>query len=154
MIALTFNLDEQEAERKVEQAISSGAAFEKMKEWISAQGGDISYLEDLSRFPQCQYQYEVKVLEDGFISAIDAEKIGLCSVALGAGRATKTDTIDYSAGLLLHKNLGDAVAKDETVCTLYSNRPNFDSCKQLVLQAIKVSAEPMETKPLIFGKVL
>lgn len=154
MIALTFNLDEQEAERKVEQAISSGAAFEKMKEWISAQGGDISYLEDLSRFPQCQYQYEVKVLEDGFISAIDAEKIGLCSVALGAGRATKTDTIDHSAGLLLHKNLGDAVAKDETVCTLYSNRPNFDLCKQLVLQAIKVSAEPVETKPLIFGKIL
>ena len=66
MIALTFNLDEQEAERKVEQAISSGAAFAKMKEWISAQGGDISYLEDLSRFPRCQYQYEVKALEDGF----------------------------------------------------------------------------------------
>ena len=82
---------------------------------------------------------------------MDAESIGIASVVLGAGRETKDDTIDMSAGIVLNKKTGDKVAKGDTLATLYTcNKKSFDASKNKFLSAIKLSEAPIKDEPLIF----
>jgi pyrimidine-nucleoside phosphorylase len=122
MVALVFDLPEAEATARVEEALTSGAAYEKMKEWIAAQGGDVRYIEDDTLFPTARYRREVTSPVAGYLTAMDAEAIGGVGVLLGAGRAAKEDAIDHSAGILIAKKVGDRVEKGEVLCTLLTNR--------------------------------
>ena len=90
----------EEATKQAEEAITSGKAFEQMKRWIAAQGGDARVLDDVSLLPQAAVQYEL-ALQAGYIHHMDAQKIGESSAILGAGRKTKDDTIDFAAGIVL-----------------------------------------------------
>ncbi len=122
MLELALNVSCNEAEKMVVDSIESGAAFAKMKEWITAQGGDCRYLDDTSLFPKANFTHEVKSTQSGYISVVNAEKIGLASVTLGAGRAKKDDIIDYSAGIIINKKLGDYVRDGEVIFTLFTNK--------------------------------
>ena len=154
MIRLAFDIDIAEAEKRVEAAIESGAAFKKMKEWISAQGGDISYIDDTSRFPKSQYSAEVISESDGFINYMDAESLGIISAQLGAGRVSKDDTIDHTAGILIAKKIGDKVQKGDVLATLYSNnKAAFDGAKAQYLNAVKIGEKAQE-KPLIYKVIV
>ena len=121
IVSLTFGWSLEEAASRVREAIDSGMAFEKMRSWIAAQGGDVAYIDDPTRFPAAPCTREVLAPREGYIVAMDAERIGLAAVLLGAGRLTKEDTIDYRAGIILHKTRGDQVCKGECLCTLYSS---------------------------------
>ena len=107
-----------EALKRAEEAIESGAAFKKMCEWIAAQGGNISVLENTALLPQARYTKTLTSDTDGYITAINAEEIGLTAVTIGAGRTVKEDTIDPSAGIIFKKNVGDRVKKGEAIATL------------------------------------
>ncbi len=125
IVHLALGISPEEARERAQAAIKDGSAYAKFVEWIGAQGGDASLAKSPEAFPRARYVYEIKAPCDGFVARTDAEKIGLASVALGAGRATKDSAIDYSAGIILEKKTGDAVACGEVVARLYANDEGF-----------------------------
>ena len=125
IVHLALGITPEEARARAEAAIKDGSAYAKFIEWIGAQGGDASFAKDPEMFPKAKYVYEIKAPCDAFIVRTDAEKIGLSSVALGAGRATKDSAIDYAAGIILEKKTGDAVKCGEVIARLYANDESF-----------------------------
>ena len=112
-----------EAREKLKTALNSGAALEKLREMVRAQGGDASYMDVKKIDELCKVKQHIPVYLDdaGEIESMDAAKIGLAAQLLGAGRARKEDAIDHAVGLVMHKRLGDMVNPNEPVCTLYVN---------------------------------
>ena len=90
MAHLSLGTDLRTARSRAEEALAGGAALAKFKEWISAQGGDVSYIDEPEKFDTARCITELKATEDGYITAMDTERIGLASVALGAGRAANS----------------------------------------------------------------
>lgn len=119
-----------EARAMLKEAIDSGKAIAKFKEFLQNQGGDASIVDDTTKLPQAKYQIELPALKSGYVSRIIANEIGVASMMLGAGRATKEDTIDLAVGLVLHKKVGDKVTEGESLLTIHSNRTNIDEIKQ------------------------
>lgn len=151
LASMVFQISHEEAVQRAEEALVSGAAFQKMVEWIGRQGGDVRYLKDTTLFPKCSCVYEVKATESGYIQSMDAEQIGLCSVLLGAGRATKDESIDPAAGIILNKKIGAPVNKGDVLCTLYTNREAvIPTAEQQYIQAVRIGAEAPEEEPLIY----
>jgi len=144
----------EESVEKLKNLITSGAAFEKFKTFVAAQGGDIASIDNMDLLPQAKYKEAYTSNADGFISELNALDVGLASVKLGAGRATKESAIDYGAGILLKKKIGDFVKKGETLAILYSNDQNhFAKAIELMDQAYKVSDSVSDKRPLILGTV-
>ncbi len=121
MLTLVHGWTPQQAVAEVERAISDGTAYDTMRRWIAAQGGDVRCVEDPSCLPQSAYKCEVAAPCDGYIRCMDAEGIGYTALLLGGGRMTKEDTIDHAAGIRLHRTVGDRVKRGESLCTLYTN---------------------------------
>lgn len=114
------NVSHSQGKRMAKKALSSGQAFEKFKEMVQAQGGDIRYVEHPEFFERDAFEGEVFAAEDGFLSGMDTEKIGVAAGLLGAGRETKDSVIDMSAGIYLKKKIGDTVKKDEPIAICYA----------------------------------
>ena len=125
--------------------INNGKAFEKFKQFVVAQHGDISYINHPDKFPIAKNIVEVKALTNGYVSRINALEIGLGSMHLGGGREKIDDKIDMSAGIVLNKKIGDSVKKDEVLCKLYTNHQEYDEIYESVLKAFKISVK----KPII-----
>lgn len=137
-----------------EQAIEDGSAFESFCAMVRAQGGDDSVLRDYFKFAQAPYRHEVLAEADGFITKMDAERVGLTSVVLGAGRETKASRIDSSAGLVLHKKYGDAVQRGESLATLCTSRENaLGEAEHIYREAVKVGSVQPGKRPLIYARV-
>ncbi len=139
----------EEGRRFVEEKIKDGSAFAKLKEMVEAQGGDSSYLDDVSKFPTTKYQVDIVSSFEGYVERIDALKIGETAMHLGAGRATKESSIDLAAGLLLHKKIGDLVKKGEALLTLYTNLEDFEEAKKLAKEAFSFSEKPIKKRKII-----
>lgn len=114
------NVSHSQGKRMAKKALSSGQAFEKFKEMVQAQGGDIRYVEHPEFFERDAFEGEVLAAEDGFLSGMDTEKIGVAAGLLGAGRETKDSVIDMSAGIYLKKKIGDTVKKGEAIAICYA----------------------------------
>lgn len=114
------NVSHSQGKRMAKKALSSGQAFEKFKEMVRAQGGDIRYVEHPEFFERDAFEGEVLATEDGFLSGMDTEKIGVAAGLLGAGRETKDSVIDMSAGIYLKKKIGDTVKKGEPIAICYA----------------------------------
>lgn len=122
MLVAGEKADTQEQARKmVEEAIASGAAFEKFKAMVRNQGGDVSYVEEPQKFEEAQLRLEGTAPKDGMVASIDAEEIGKSSLLLGAGRRKTDDAIDFAVGLLIHKKVGDTVKKGDSLFTVFAN---------------------------------
>ena len=133
------------------QAVESGRAFEKLKEIVSAQGGDVSYLDDTSKLERSRYCFEVLSECEGYISSINCEAVGHVSNMLGAGRQKKEDTIDHSAGIELCKKTGSHVNKGEVLARLYTNnKEKLEASQEKYLSAIVFSDKQPECEPLIY----
>ena len=124
MTALCKDISTDEAKALVLDSLDSGRAYEKMKEWISYQGGDVSYIENTDLFSKSEFSHPVTAKSDGYLYRINALEIGNAACILGAGRASKDDLIDHSAGIILNRQIGDYVRCGETICTLYTNDPS------------------------------
>lgn len=114
------NVSHSQGKRMAKKALLSGQAFEKFKEMVQAQGGDIRYVEHPEFFERDAFEGEVLAAEDGFLSGMDTEKIGVAAGLLGAGRETKDSVIDMSAGIYLEKKIGDTVKKGEPIAICYA----------------------------------
>ncbi len=155
IVSLALGTDIVSARHKAETALSSGAAYEKFKEFISAQSGDISQIENTDKLPKANTVYEVLCPESGYITKMQAETIGSASVILGAGRFTKEDSIDYSAGIILHKKTGDKVEKGEVIAELHTNdNDRLEDAEKLFLSALSFSDKEPEKLPLIYKVII
>lgn len=154
MLSLSKNMPIDSARRKVEEVICSGRAYEKFLQWISAQGGDISYIEE-NRLPVGRFSREVISPADGYLTALDAEKVGYSACILGAGRLTKDDTPDLSAGIVLQKQRGEFVKKGESLAVLYtSDESRLDNAEaQFLSGAVILPDQAIEQHPLIYKAV-
>lgn len=153
MIALAQNITEQDGLKKAKIALDSGMALLKMREWISAQGGDTDCIDDTSNFETADYCMEIKADTAGFISAMDCEKIGIAAAILGAGRLKKDDKIDLTAGIKLAVKTGDYVSFGESLATLYGNdKDKLKSAAEIYRSSVKIGAAPKK-EPLIYKTV-
>ena len=143
-----------EAVETLKQLIDSGAAFNKFKELVKAQGGDTSVVDNTNLLPDTQFSEIYKSKSEGYISELNALDIGLASVKLGAGRETKASVIDFGAGIVLNKKIGDYVKKDEALAILYSNNSaNFTKAEEFMDKAYTFSEKKPSHKPLILKTV-
>ena len=142
----------EEAREMLLEVIHNGKALEKFKTFLANQGGDASVVDDLSKLPQAKYEIEVPAKQSGVVSKIVADEIGVASMLLGAGRATKEDTIDLAVGLMLRKKVGDKVEAGESLVTIYANRDNVDDVIEKIYQNIEVSDSA--TAPKLIHKVI
>ena len=110
-----------EGRRMAEEALASGKALDVFRKFVTMQGGDASCIDDYSVFKQPLYQGEVKASAGGYVAGIKADSIGLASQHLGAGRKTKEDAIDLSAGILLLKKVGDTIENGEPAAICFSD---------------------------------
>ena len=151
LISMVLDIPMDDALARVKDAIDSGAALKKMRAWIEAQGGDVRYIDDPSLFPVSKIEYKVLSPKAGYIEAMDAEAIGLASVMLGAGREKKEDPIDYAAGIVLCKKVGDYVQAGEPLCLFYTDRENaLKSAEAKYLSSLTFGEEKPEEKPLVY----
>lgn len=154
MVRLSLGREALEARRMCEDAIASGKALEKLVEWIGEQGGDADYARDSSKFPTAPLVREVKAPVSGYIGAMDTERIGLASVTLGAGRVTKDDSIDFTAGIIIEKKTADSVECGEVIARLYSSsEKRLDEGERDYLSAITFSVEKPEELPLLHNVI-
>lgn len=134
----------EEARALLKEKLHNGEALEKFKEFIAAQHGNPEVVNDYSLMPQAKDKKEVYAEESGYVAEIDADAIGVAAMSLGAGRATKESEIDLAAGLMLHKKVGEKVAKGDLLVTLYANDKDFSEAESLVHQAYKFSSTSVE----------
>ena len=111
----------QEGEQKAARALRDSSALQKFREFVAAQGGDPDITEDPGLLPSAEISEDLKAWCDGYIAGMDTMRIGLASQHTGAGRETKEEDIDLSAGLYLHRNTGEYVRKGDVICTVYGN---------------------------------
>jgi len=143
-----------EARKALVENIKNGKAFEKFKEFVKAQGGDVEYIDHPEKFPVSKNLIEIKSEEEGYIKTIDALAIGLGSCHLGGGRLKLTDVIDMSAGIILNKKVGDFVKKGELLCTLHTNKDNVDNIIKSVKEAFIFQAEPIKESELFKSRLI
>lgn len=113
--------DKNEARQMLMETIESGKALNKLKEFVAAQGGDISPIDDTSLFPHAKYVIPVESDRDGVVCKIHSQNIGIIAMELGAGRATKESTIDLAVGLVLNKKRGEKVSKGDVIAYIHAN---------------------------------
>lgn len=138
----------------VNEVINNGKAYSKFKEMISSQGGDLSSFDNFDTLEKDDIYYEVVSEKEGYISSMDAEKLGKASMILGVGRLKKEDSIDYKAGIILSKKIGDKVEKGDVLAVLYSSE--IEKCKcaeKIIKEAVVLSAAKAKAAPLIHAKV-
>ena len=140
----------EQAETMLMQAVESGAALKKLSEMVEAQGGCAGDVYDTSRLPEAPVKYELKALESGYVKCIDAEGVGLVSMHLGGGRATKESDIDLSVGVVLNKKLGDRVESGETLAIIHA--ASLESAQQqaeALRACLSLSDEPVRLPAFI-----
>lgn len=153
MLVLAGHSPNQESGYKVvEQKLKSKAGLEKFRELISWQGGDPRVVGDLSLLPQASYQTEVRSRQSGYVSSIDALKIGSIAMQLGAGRKTKNSSIDLGVGIELKAKVGGYVERDQPLAVIHSNQP-LQQEPQLVLNAFSISQARPQQRSLIWAKI-
>ena len=143
-----------EAEKLLKNIIENGLALKKFKEFVMAQGGDPSFIDNTNLMPSAKYIYEVKSDREGFVEKIIADEIGIASLMLGAGRETKDSKIDLGVGIVLNKKVGDPVSKGEVLAKIYANAEDkIAPCNEKVINSFIISDKAIKNKKLIYGVV-
>ena len=133
----------EEARQRLHQTIIDGQALKKLEEFVIAQKGDAKAIEDPSLFPKASIVMEILAEESGFVEKIETDEIGMVSLILGGGRETKESVIDLSVGVVLHRKIGDAVKKGESIATMYGNDlKKMEEAKTRFLAAYTFSKTP------------
>lgn len=136
------------------EGIRSGAALEKLRQMVRAQGGDATLVDHPERLPGASLQAELRAEQDGWVVGLDALEIGHSAMLLGAGRETKDSDIDLGAGIRLHAKIGAAVQKGSLLATLYANDPQkLANGLASIACAFVIQNEKIQAPALILGKV-
>ena len=140
MVSLGLNTSYEDALKMVKDSLSSGRAYQKFLELVKSQGGN------LDNFDNFDNQYEIKSLTSGYLTNIDAYKLGVLSMRLGAGRENKEDTIDYEAGIVINKNINDYVNSGDVLMTIYTKK-EIDSIDNTIFT---ISTSRTRNKDLVY----
>jgi pyrimidine-nucleoside phosphorylase len=140
----------EEGVKLITEKIESKEGLDKLAAMVEAQGGDKEYIYHPELFPVSKNIVEVRSSRDGFVSEINALEIGEAAMKLGAGRATKEDVIDPTAGIILAKKVGDKVAKGDLLCTVYTNCKEFDDVLKEIEESFKLSEKEVTTHSIIY----
>lgn len=136
------------------QAINSGSALNKLAEMVKAQGGNEQFILNPENFEEAKIKKPVLSDREGYISNMDTELLGIASSVLGAGRETKDDVIDFSAGIILEKKYGDYVKKGDVLAYMFtSDEEKIPNAQAKILQALQFENDEQKLKPLILAMV-
>ena len=160
-IALAANMlclggigDVESCKKLAEEKIRSGEALEKFRDMVEAQGGNGQSVYDYSHFEKPKFALEVRATQSGYISSINSEEIGMAALMTGAGRRSKTDIIDSTAGIILHKHVGDSVEAHESLMTLYSSSvEDLSEAAERASGAVDYSETEPEIRPIVIETV-
>ena len=142
----------EENKQKMLQNIENGQAYKKLIEMVQNQGGDISYLEDTTKFEKSKYISAVVTEKTGYVQEINAEEIGKLSCYLGAGRINKEDEILKNVGIILNKKVGDKVEEQEFLAYICADDENkLREAERKILEIYKIEDKEVEKKPIILG---
>ena len=140
MVSLGLKITYEEAKERVLNNLDNGEAYNKFVELVTKQHGDINNL------PKATGKYEIKSMTKGYLIDIDAYKLGILSMNLGAGRKNKEDKIDYSAGIIVKKNINDYINEGDVIMTLYTNK----EITEIDNTIFKISDKKIEDNKLIY----
>ena len=136
--------------KKIMEVIKNGKAYEKFKELIIRQGGDISYIEDVNKFEKAPVIMPVVSDEDGFVEELDAGKVGKAGLELGLGRKCIEDQIDYRVGIIFAKKIGNKVKKgDVLACVHAADTKSAEICAEKIKDAYKFGSKKIRKKNII-----
>ena len=142
--------DFEAAKAQCEKAIESGAALAKFKEFVEAQGGDGSYIDDVNKFRLAANCVPIVCEEDGYLAACNTSEVGMVNLILGGGRATKDSTINLGVGLDIRKHLGDVVRKGDVLAYMYIDDMGvFEEAKKRLLGAYTVEQRQIKPEKLV-----
>ena len=137
------------------EIIASGKAFERFRQMVELQGGDIGVIDDPSLLPSANCRVDVRSATAGFVSSIACEDIGTACVILGGGREKKEDTVDPAVGIVVHKKIGDRVAEGEALCTIHCHsEASAERARKMIAQSYQISASPPAHRPSLIHRVI
>ena len=154
MLRLAGHGNEDECKQKVLGAIENGSALNTFIKMVKAQGGNEEWIQTPELFPSAKFSRKVKANKSGYIERVDTEGYGISALILGAGRNTKEDEIDYSAGIILSKKTGDYVKEGDTIATLYtSDVQKLDASERKFIESTFITEQKPILRPLVLDKV-
>lgn len=154
MLMLAGIGDREKCAELVDEAVKGGEALRRFEMMVKSQGGDVSYIENTSKFEKASFSREVYAPADGYITHMDSENIGLTAVLLGAGREKKEDNIDPAAGIVISAKTGDFVKRGELLATLFSNdKSRLDGAETRYLSSVSIGAQKPAAQPMILDYI-
>jgi len=143
-----------EGMERCKEVVKNGKAYEKFLQLVRRQGGDVSFIEHLEKYPRSKYSGEIKSSHSGFVTGIDSLELGLTGIELGAGRTKVDDVIDPKAGIMLTKKVGDAVSAGDTLAIFYTDNKNIvEQASERITGAFAVGISKPDLVPLIISQV-
>lgn len=143
-----------ECSEKAKAVIADGSALNCLKEMVKAQGGDVSVIEDTSKFQQASFEKEIFAQKEGYITFMDTQGCGIAASMLGAGRETKDSIIDFAAGIIIHAKVGAKVKKGQVIATFYTSKEElFVEAEKTYQGAISISTHKEQEKPLLYARI-
>jgi len=132
------------------QLVKDGKAFDKFLEIVELQNGDIKYLKNLNKYPKAKFREVITADKLGYLQKVDNCQIGMASLELGAGRRTKEDKIDPTAGIIFHPKIGDRVKRGQVIAELFTNnKKRIDDSKRMIEQSLTFSKTKVNSVKLI-----
>jgi pyrimidine-nucleoside phosphorylase len=154
MLRLAGHGNEEECKQKVLGAIENGSALDTFIKMVKAQGGNEEWIQTPDLFPTAKFSRKVKANKSGYIERVDTEGYGISALILGAGRNTKEDEIDYSAGIILSKKTGDYVKEGDTIATLYTSyAQKLDASERKFIESTFITDKKPILRPLVLDKI-
>ena len=145
--------DVETAYEQLKEKLHRGEAFNKFKEFVQAQGGDVAQIENPDLLPKADSIIPVKASQSGYVHQIDALSIGLAAMKLGAGRATKDDMIDMAVGVVLDKKVGDSVGEGDVLAYIHANRVDNEEAIAYIQKAYCICKDPVCPPTLIYDAI-
>ena len=141
----------EEGKQLAAELIANGKALDRFREMVEIQGGDPQIVDDMTRLPQSRNKVAITAPADGFVTSIECHDVGMASLLLGGGRQKKEDSIDPAVGIVLHREVGDAVRKGEALCTVHYNGDQFlADARQMIQNAYKIGPQRADVaRPLV-----
>jgi len=140
---------------QVTEAITSGRAWEKFRQLISAQGGDVRYVDEPERFAQVPLVEPIPASQRAYLAEVRADEIGMAVVGLGGGREKKGDALDHRVGIVMHCKVGDLIEAGAPLFTIHAaDAANRDEAVRRVLRALTFSPDPLEPLPLFYARIV
>jgi pyrimidine-nucleoside phosphorylase len=143
--------DEVLLQNQAREQLRNGQAWNKFRQFIAAQGGDVRQIDDPELLPSARLVEPIRAPAAGWLAEIRADAVGLATVELGGGRQKKGDSIDYAVGIVLRAKVGDRVELGQPFCWVHANDPlRLAEAQAQVLRACRISAEPVAAPTLVY----